>query len=52
MRNNGSVHGTYLFDSRGRPAGRRMDPDLDFRIADPHPSLDTDPCDYAVELIG
>jgi hypothetical protein len=52
-RNTGSVHGTYLFDTQGddQPGGEYI-ADLDFRVAGPHPSLDKDPCDYAVELIG
>jgi hypothetical protein len=53
VRNNGSVHGTYLFDTQGddQPGGEWI-ADLDFRVAGPHSSLDKDPCDYAVELIG
>ena len=51
-RNSGSVHGTYLFDTRGRPAWRRIDRRPRPRINGPHPSLDRHPCDYAVELIG
>jgi hypothetical protein len=52
-RNNGSVHGTYLFDTQGddQPGGEWI-ADLDFRVAGPHPSLDKHPCDYAIELIG
>jgi hypothetical protein len=42
-----------MFDTRGddEPGGKWI-ADLDFRVAGPHPSLDKDPCDYAVELIG
>jgi len=52
-RNNGSVHGTYLFDTHGddQPGGEWI-ADLDFRVAGPHPSLDKHACEYAVELIG
>ena len=52
-RSNGSLHGTYLFDTLGddQPGGEWV-ADLDFRVAGPHPGLDTDPCDYAAELIG
>lgn len=52
-RNAGTVQGTYLFDTLGddEPGGDFI-VDLDVRIAGPHPSLDKDPCDYAVELIG
>ena len=52
-RNNGSLRGSFLFDTGGddEPGGIYLE-DLDFRIAGPHPSLDKHPCDYAVELIG
>jgi hypothetical protein len=52
-RNNGSAHGTFLFDTLGddQPGGEWL-ADLDFRVAGPHPSLDKHPCDYAAELIG
>ena len=52
-RNNGSLHGTYLFDTQGddQPGGEWVT-DLDFRVAGPHPSLDKPACDYAAELIG
>ena len=52
-RSNGSVHGTYLFDTQGddQPGGEYL-ADLDFRVAGPHPGLEKHPCDYAIELIG
>lgn len=52
-RNSGLVHGTYLFDTGGddQPGGIYLE-DLDVRVAGPHPSLGTHPCDYAAELIG
>ena len=52
-RNNGSVHGSFLFDTLGdgQPGGEWI-ADLDFRTAGPHPGIDKHPCDYALELIG
>ena len=52
-RNTGSVQVTFLFDNAGddEPGGLYLD-SLDVRVAGPHPSLYTHPCDYAVELIG
>jgi hypothetical protein len=52
-RNSGSVHVRYLFDTLGddEPGGEWV-ADVDFRVAGPHPSIDLDPCDYAIELIG
>jgi hypothetical protein len=52
-RDNGSVQGTYLFDTEGddQPGGTWI-AGLDRRVNGPHPSLDRDSCDYAAELIG
>ena len=52
-RNNGSVHGSFLFDTLGddQPGGEWI-ADLDFRTAGQHPGIDKHPCDYAAELIG
>ncbi len=53
VRNNGSVHGSYLFDTGGddMPGGDWI-ADLDLQDRRPAPELDPHPCDYAVELIG
>ena len=53
VRNSGSVHVTYLFDTLGdeEPGGERV-ADVDLWIAGPHPSIFTDPCEYAIELLG
>jgi hypothetical protein len=52
-RNSGSVHVAYLFDTQGddEPGGEWI-ADVDLWIAGPHPSIFTDPCEYAIELIG
>ena len=53
VRNRGSVHVTYLFDTQGDddPGGEWI-ADVDLRVAGPHPSIDSHPCEYAVELIA
>lgn len=52
-RNRGSVHFSYLFDTQGddEPGGEWV-ANTDFRIAGPHPSIFSHPCEYAVDLIG
>ena len=52
-RNSGSVHVGYLFDTGGdNEPGGTYGADTYFRVAGPHPSLEIDSCQYAVELIG
>ena len=52
-RNRGALRFSFLFDTLGdgEPGGEWI-ADTDFRVSGPHPSLDVDFCEYAVELIG
>ena len=52
-RNRGAVRFAYLFDTLGdgEPGGNWVE-DTYFRESGPHPSLDVDFCEYAVDLIG
>lgn len=52
-RNRGAIRFAYLFDTLGddEPGGNWVE-DTYFRESGPHPSLDVDFCEYAVELIG
>ena len=54
-RNSGSVQGTYLFDTGGdlEPGGTPVEGSAELlRVNGPHPSLDSDDCQIASELIG